>query len=169
MLITFGTSHNICKTIDWYLCIYSSSLRVICLCLLRATGPLRDCPNLLCTPNAALYSEQGFVEMKHKMAEEIRRGLLGQVPKDLEYCVNKIALSWKPEERLNATSKFTSQIVSLWLFSIQLLIPLHWNSKTSLTSLLFSSKRTVTTKSSFLDKGKYYILMCLTVHNLDYL
>lgn len=54
--------------------------------------------------------------MKHKMAEEIRRGLLGQVPKDLEYCVNKMALFRKPEEQLNATSKCMYQIDSGEIF-----------------------------------------------------
>lgn len=55
-------------------------------------SPLQNCPNLICTPNVSVFSEQSFVEMKRAMAEEIRRGLLGRMPRDLKFCVNRTAL-----------------------------------------------------------------------------
>ncbi len=56
-------------------------------------SPLRDCPNLLCTPHSAFYSEQSALEMREIAANEIRRGLVGRVPEDLRFCVNRDALA----------------------------------------------------------------------------
>ena len=41
--------------------------------------------NLLMTPHTAFYSDQGLVEMRRKAAEELKRVLTGQSPKN---CVN---------------------------------------------------------------------------------
>lgn len=53
------------------------------------SGPLKDCPNLICTPNASWYSEVSCQELREAAAREIRRGLCGRVPDDLRNCVNK--------------------------------------------------------------------------------
>lgn len=43
-------------------------------------GPLKDAPNLICTPHTAWYSEQASLEMREAAATEIRRALLGERP-----------------------------------------------------------------------------------------
>ncbi|XP_077991905.1 C-terminal-binding protein 1-like isoform X1 [Glandiceps talaboti] len=53
------------------------------------SGPLKDAPNLICTPHAAWYSAQSSTEARESAAGEIRRGLTGRVPDDLRNCVNK--------------------------------------------------------------------------------
>lgn len=40
-------------------------------------GPLKDAPNLICTPHAAWYSEQASIEMREEAAREIRRAITG--------------------------------------------------------------------------------------------
>uniref|UniRef100_A0A674B6V0 C-terminal binding protein 1 n=1 Tax=Salmo trutta TaxID=8032 RepID=A0A674B6V0_SALTR len=40
-------------------------------------GPLKDAPNLICTPHAAWYSEQASIEMREEAAREIRRAISG--------------------------------------------------------------------------------------------
>lgn len=40
-------------------------------------GPLKDAPNLICTPHAAWYSEQASIEMREEAAREIRRAVTG--------------------------------------------------------------------------------------------
>ncbi|XP_073094022.1 C-terminal-binding protein 1 isoform X1 [Manis javanica] len=52
-------------------------------------GPLKDAPNLLCTPHAAWYSEQASIEMREEAAREIRRAITGRIPDSLKNCVNK--------------------------------------------------------------------------------
>lgn len=49
--------------------VYSSSF---------AQGPLKDAPNLICTPHTAWYSEQASLEMREAAATEIRRAITGE-------------------------------------------------------------------------------------------
>jgi phosphoglycerate dehydrogenase-like enzyme len=44
---------------------------------------LRDHPRVILTPHSAFYSVEGFVELRTKAAEEIRRVLLGEPPRNL--------------------------------------------------------------------------------------
>lgn len=48
-------------------------------CVVRSfsQGPLKDAPNLICTPHAAWYSEQASIEMREEAAREIRRAITG--------------------------------------------------------------------------------------------
>lgn len=50
------------------------------LCAIRSfsQGPLKDAPNLICTPHAAWYSEQASIEMREEAAREIRRAITGE-------------------------------------------------------------------------------------------
>uniref|UniRef100_A0A8C7IH88 C-terminal-binding protein 2 n=1 Tax=Oncorhynchus kisutch TaxID=8019 RepID=A0A8C7IH88_ONCKI len=41
-------------------------------------GPLKDAPNLICTPHTAWYSEQASLEMREAAATEIRRAVTGK-------------------------------------------------------------------------------------------
>lgn len=43
---------------------------------------LRDHPRILFTPHSAFYSVEGFVELRTKTAEEVRRILLGESPRN---------------------------------------------------------------------------------------
>jgi C-terminal binding protein len=43
---------------------------------------LRDHPRILFTPHSAFYSVEGFVELRTKTAEEVRRILLGEEPRN---------------------------------------------------------------------------------------
>ncbi|XP_067838551.1 C-terminal-binding protein 1 isoform X1 [Heptranchias perlo] len=52
-------------------------------------GPLKDAPNLICTPHAAWYSEQASIEMREEAAREIRRAITGRIPDSLKNCINK--------------------------------------------------------------------------------
>ncbi|XP_062863561.1 C-terminal-binding protein 2a isoform X1 [Trichomycterus rosablanca] len=52
-------------------------------------GPLKDAPNLICTPHTAWYSEQSSLEMREAAATEIRRAITGRIPDSLRNCVNK--------------------------------------------------------------------------------
>ncbi|XP_028845551.1 uncharacterized protein LOC114795959 isoform X1 [Denticeps clupeoides] len=52
-------------------------------------GPLKDAPNLICTPHTAWYSEQASLEMREAAATEIRRAITGRIPENLRNCVNK--------------------------------------------------------------------------------
>uniref|UniRef100_A0AAQ4P0T8 C-terminal-binding protein 2 n=1 Tax=Gasterosteus aculeatus aculeatus TaxID=481459 RepID=A0AAQ4P0T8_GASAC len=54
-----------------------------------AQGPLKDAPNLICTPHTAWYSEQASLEMREAAATEIRRAVTGRIPDSLRNCVNK--------------------------------------------------------------------------------
>lgn len=53
------------------------------------SGPLKDAPNLICTPNVAFYSDQSSIELREMAANEVRRGLVGKLPDSLRNCVNK--------------------------------------------------------------------------------
>ena len=44
---------------------------------------LRDHPRILFTPHSAFYSVEGFVELRTKTAEEVRRILLGDEPRGI--------------------------------------------------------------------------------------
>ncbi|CAM9370820.1 C-terminal-binding protein 1-like isoform X1 [Lampetra fluviatilis] len=64
-------------------------------------GPLKDAPNLLCTPHTAWYSEQASLEMREEAAKEVRRAITGRIPDALKNCVNKeffptAASHWAP-------------------------------------------------------------------------
>lgn len=52
-------------------------------------GPLKDAPNLLCTPHAAFYSDASCTELREMAASEIRRAIVGRIPDCLRNCVNK--------------------------------------------------------------------------------
>jgi len=52
-------------------------------------GPLKDTPNLICTPHAAFYSDASVQELREMAAGEIRRGIMGRIPDQLRNCVNK--------------------------------------------------------------------------------
>jgi C-terminal binding protein len=52
-------------------------------------GPLKDAPNLICTPRTAWYSEASSQEIRENAAHEVRRGLTGKMPGSLRYCVNR--------------------------------------------------------------------------------
>ncbi|XP_030842224.1 C-terminal-binding protein 1 isoform X2 [Strongylocentrotus purpuratus] len=53
------------------------------------SGPLKDAPNLICTPHCSWYSEQSSTEVRESAAGEIRRAITGRVPGNLRNCVNK--------------------------------------------------------------------------------
>ncbi|XP_022664782.1 C-terminal-binding protein-like isoform X1 [Varroa jacobsoni] len=52
-------------------------------------GPLKDAPNLICTPHAAWYSDASCTELREMAASEIRRAIVGRIPESLRNCVNK--------------------------------------------------------------------------------
>jgi len=52
-------------------------------------GPLKDAPNLICTPHAAFYSDASCTELREMAASEIRRAIVGRIPDSLRNCVNK--------------------------------------------------------------------------------
>ncbi|GBM57656.1 C-terminal-binding protein [Araneus ventricosus] len=52
-------------------------------------GPLKDAPNLICTPHAAWYSDASSTELRDMAASEIRRAIVGRIPDSLRNCVNK--------------------------------------------------------------------------------
>ncbi|XP_052773342.1 C-terminal-binding protein-like isoform X2 [Mya arenaria] len=52
-------------------------------------SPLKDCPNLVCTPHSSFYSEQSLTELREMAAGEIRRAVVGRIPDSLRNCVNK--------------------------------------------------------------------------------
>ncbi|KAL8212229.1 UNVERIFIED_CONTAM: C-terminal-binding protein 2 [Gekko kuhli] len=63
-----------------------------------ANGPLKDAPNVICTPHTAWYSEQASIESREDAAKEIRRAITGHIPDALRNCVNKeyllLAAQW---------------------------------------------------------------------------
>ncbi|KPJ03143.1 C-terminal-binding protein [Papilio xuthus] len=52
-------------------------------------GPLKEAPNVLCTPHAAFYSDASAQELREMAASEIRRAIVGRIPECLRNCVNK--------------------------------------------------------------------------------
>lgn len=55
-----------------------------------AQGPLKDAPNVICTPHTAWYSEQASIESREDAAKEIRRAITGNE----EDCVLWISCCW---------------------------------------------------------------------------
>jgi hypothetical protein len=53
-------------------------------------GPLKEVPNLICTPHAAFYSDVASTELRELAAGEIRRAIVGRIPDSLRNCVNKV-------------------------------------------------------------------------------
>ena len=53
------------------------------------TGPLRDCPNVICTPHSSFYSDQSITELREMAAGEVRRAIVGRIPDSLRNCINK--------------------------------------------------------------------------------
>lgn len=43
-------------------------------------GPLKDAPNLICTPHTSWYSEQASIEAREEAAREVRRAITGWEP-----------------------------------------------------------------------------------------
>ncbi|XP_029482832.2 C-terminal-binding protein 1-like isoform X1 [Oncorhynchus nerka] len=60
-------------------------------------GPLKDAPNLVCTPHASWYSEQASLEAREEAAREVRRAITGRIPDSLKNCVNKEYLMATPQ------------------------------------------------------------------------
>ncbi|ESO04605.1 hypothetical protein HELRODRAFT_156953 [Helobdella robusta] len=54
-----------------------------------ATSPLKDCPNVICTPHSAFFSDQSITELREMAAGEVRRAVVGRIPDGLRNCVNK--------------------------------------------------------------------------------
>jgi len=52
-------------------------------------SPLKETPNLICTPHSSFYSEQSLTELREMAAGEIRRAVVGRIPDSLRNCVNK--------------------------------------------------------------------------------
>ena len=44
---------------------------------------LRHHPRVILTPHSAFYSIEGFIELRTKAAEEVRRVLMGEPPRNL--------------------------------------------------------------------------------------
>lgn len=55
-----------------------------------SSSPLKDCPNVLCTPHSAFYSDQSITELREMAAGEVRRAVVGRIPDSLRNCVNKV-------------------------------------------------------------------------------
>ncbi|XP_031619974.1 C-terminal-binding protein-like [Contarinia nasturtii] len=78
-------------------------------------GPLKDAPNLICTPHAAFYSEASATELREMAANEMRRAIIGHFPDSLRNCVNKEYLHRTPpslpsvyKDGLNGSSGYYS-------------------------------------------------------------
>jgi len=69
-----------------------------------ATSPLKDCPNVICTPHSAFYSDQSVTELREMAAGEIRRAVVGRIPDSLRNCVNKEAFSAVYPDSMNGAS-----------------------------------------------------------------
>ena len=57
---------------------------------------LRNHPNVLFTPHTAFYSVEGYTELRTKTAEEVRRILLGEPPRNP---VNSVARDHSKPDR----------------------------------------------------------------------
>nr|XP_054766286.1 C-terminal-binding protein 1-like [Lytechinus pictus] len=60
------------------------------------SGPLKDVPNLICTPHCSWFSEQSSTEVRESAAGEIRRAITRPGPGNLRNCVNKEYLMSSP-------------------------------------------------------------------------
>lgn len=54
-----------------------------------ASSPLKDCPNVICTPHSAFFSDQSITELREMAAGEVRRAVVSRIPDGLRNCVNK--------------------------------------------------------------------------------
>lgn len=68
------------------------------------SGPLKDAPNLICTPHAAWYSDASATELREMAATEVRRAIVGRIPDGLRNCVNKEYFG--AYEPMNGSSSF---------------------------------------------------------------
>lgn len=64
-------------------------------------SPLKDCPNVICTPHSAFYSDQSINEVREMAASEMRRAVIGRIPESLRNCVNKEYFSSAASEGVN--------------------------------------------------------------------
>ncbi|KAL5022037.1 hypothetical protein ScPMuIL_001192 [Solemya velum] len=91
--------------------------------LVNTARPLKDAPNLICTPHSAFYSEQSVTELREMAAGEIRRAIIGRIPDSLRNCVNKEYFQGNvrfpfpayPENMNGAGYPFLTQQQLLWL------------------------------------------------------
>lgn len=90
---------NTCSLFKWWLIYFFASLAPS-----FAQGPLKDAPNLICTPHTAWYSEQASLEMREAAATEIRRAITGT------------ALLWGPELWLSVAS---FRVLTLIFFPVE--------------------------------------------------
>ena len=65
-----------------------------------ALGPLKDSPNIICTPHSAFYSDQSVTELREMAAGEVRRAIVGRIPDSLRNCVNKEYFSTTSESNV---------------------------------------------------------------------
>lgn len=68
---------------------YQYSVHLISFVSVVFLGPLKDCPNLICTPHSSFYSEQSVTELREMAAGEVRRAIMARIPDSLRNCVNK--------------------------------------------------------------------------------
>lgn len=92
--------------------IISCNLKLIAFSFL-SVGPLKDAPNLICTPHAAFYSEASMRELREFAAGEIRRAIVGRIPDQLRNCINK--------EYLTSSHSRNSKYSTYCYFSLLLL------------------------------------------------
>ena len=52
-------------------------------------SPLKDAPNLICTPHIAWYSREGFAELRSSSIKLVRQVLTSSDPTGIENCVNE--------------------------------------------------------------------------------
>ncbi|MPC20555.1 C-terminal-binding protein [Portunus trituberculatus] len=69
-------------------------------------GPLKEAPNLICTPHAAYYSDASSNELREMAASEIRRAIIGRIPDALRNCVNKEYFMGNYESGVNGTAPY---------------------------------------------------------------
>lgn len=75
-----------------------------------SSSPLKDCPNVLCTPHSAFYSDQSITELREMAAGEVRRAVVGRIPDSLRNCVNKEYYVPNPSHGLNAAAAAAAAI-----------------------------------------------------------
>lgn len=89
------------------------------------TGPLKDAPNLLCTPHAAFYSEASATELREMAASEIRRAIMGRIPDCLRNCVNKeyfMGHGSYPEGNTNINIVILNSILCFYVILLQIFL-----------------------------------------------
>lgn len=85
-------------------------------------GPLKDAPNLICTPHAAYYSEASSTELREMAANEMRRAIIGHFPDGLRNCVNKEYFHRTP---LSMASAYKDSLNGLGAYYAGALQPAH--------------------------------------------